>query len=330
MVWTRTVGVGYSGFAVADGRAFTQGQNLYQQYVECLDALTGETRWTHYYGLPFDGGSYPGPRATPIIHGEQVFFAAPNGLVGCLDAQTGAKRWTVNPKVDLEGKGTEFGASASPVVVDDLVIVPVGGLSASLVALDARTGSVVWKCGERPASYATPLPIRWRDRTLIVAPLENSILLADAATGRKLFELKLSHGYDEHSAAPVYREPYLFLSAPFRSGGTLYEIVPHEEGCRLEQVWDTRQMSNDIASSVLSDDVIYGFDLKEPQARLNRPSRARFHDRRRLVVSRGRRACKPDRRGWEVNPVQRSGRIVVAAAVARALRRTGSLGRLFG
>lgn len=279
VLWTREIGQGYSAFVVADGRAYTQSQTLYEQRLLCLDAETGEELWSHRYGWPFDGGGlYPGPRATPTVAEGRVYFAAPNGEVGCVDALTGAALWSSNPKDQHRGRGTDFGVSASPVVWRGLLLLPVGGPEASLVALDALTGELVWKCGELPASYATPIVAPYGSHWIVVAPLENSLLCADAETGRKLWELDLSQGYDEHSAAPLYREPELMLAGPFRSGARCLRLFPEAEppGCRTERVWESLKFSNDIASSVLVGEHVYGFDLKDAQSRLNRPSRGEF------------------------------------------------------
>lgn len=279
VLWSGEIGQGYSGFAVAEGRAITQSQGLYDQSLVAFDAETGKPLWTLRYGWPYDGGGlYPGPRATPTIHAGRVYFAAPNGLVGCAEAATGRLVWSVNPKEQFRGRGTDFGVSASPVIWKDRVIVPVGGSTASLVALHVDDGRVLWTCGDLPASYATPVLAAFAGHTLILAPLENSLLCAEAETGRKLWELDLSHGYDEHSAAIVYRKPLLMMSGPFRSGARAYRLVPDGEppGCRPEPVWDAPQFSNDIASSVLVGDLLYGFDLKDAQSRLHRPSRGEF------------------------------------------------------
>lgn len=279
VLWVREIGAGYSSCVIANGRAYTQSQSLYEQSLFCLDVATGETVWSYRYGWPYDGGGlYPGPRATPTVHDGHVYYVAPNGEVGCVTADHGSLVWSCNPKEQYRGRGTDFGVAASPVVFDGKVIIPVGGPQASLVALDALTGKTVWTCGELPASYATPIVVTFAGQPIVIAPLENSLLCADATTGRKLWELDLSAGYDEHSAAPLYREPYLFLAGPFRSGGTCYRLVAEGEspGCRVERVWDTLKMSNDIASSVLLGDQIYGFDLKDAQSRLHRPSRGEF------------------------------------------------------
>lgn len=279
VLWMRELGQGYSSFVVADGRAYTQTQSLYDQSLLCLDAETGDVLWSHRYGWPYDGGGlYPGPRATPAVADGNVYFAAPNGLIGCVDAKTGSAVWSVNLKEKHRGRGTDFGVSASPVVWREKVFIPVGGPDASLVALDAKTGAVLWKCGELPASYATPLIVPFEGRWLVLAPLENSLLCVDAETGERQWELDLSAGYDEHSAAPIYREPYFLFAGPFRSGAKCYRIVSDENsgGCRAEPVWESMKFSNDIASSVLVGDRVYGFDLKDAQSRLNRPSRGEF------------------------------------------------------
>ncbi len=279
VLWTREIGQGYSAFVVADGRAYTQTQTLYEQRLICLDAETGAELWSQRYGWPFDGGGlYPGPRATPTVAEGRVYYAAPNGEVGCVDALTGSPIWSSNPKDQYRGRGTDFGVSASPVYWRGLLLIPVGGPEASLVALDAATGALVWKCGELPASYATPIVVPYAGRSIVIAPLENSLLCADAETGRQLWELDLSQGYDEHSAAPLYREPELMLAGPFRSGARCLQLFPTGEppGCRTERVWDSLKFSNDIASSVLVGEHIYGFDLKDAQSRLNRPSRGEF------------------------------------------------------
>ena len=289
VLWVRELGQGYSGFAAAGGRVYTQTQSLYEQSVVCLDGDTGRTLWAHRYGWPYDGGGlYPGPRSTPAVARGKVYFAAPSGLVGCLTADNGMLLWSVNVTEKFHGRGTEFGYSASPLVVDGLVILPVGGQSASVVALDAADGSTVWKAGSKPASYATPLPIEWQGQPLVIVLLQNSLACIHRRTGELWWELPMSHGYDEHAAAPLYREPLLVVSGPFRSGAQAFRLEASKpasgehmlpkaaERCTAAPLWLCDQLSNDVASSVLVADTIYGFDLKDMQSRLHRPSRGEF------------------------------------------------------
>jgi outer membrane protein assembly factor BamB len=277
VLWTKEIGKGYSSFVSVGDRVWTQTQTLYEQAVVCLDAATGETIWSQRYGWPYDGGGlYPGPRATPTWQDDRIYYAAPEGTIGCLDARTGRSIWETNPKQSYHGRGTDFGCAASPVVIDGLVIVPVGGLDASVIALDAKNGSLVWRSGESPASYASVLPITLNGRPRVVALLENSLAIIDRANGRLLWEDEFSNGYDEHSAAPLYREPFLMIAGPFRSGAKCYRLVEDASTIKPVTRWETQKLSNDIASSVLVDGYVYGFDLKDVQSRMNRPSRGEF------------------------------------------------------
>jgi outer membrane protein assembly factor BamB len=284
VLWARRIGGGYSGVIVRDGRAYTQAQGLTGQSVVALDAETGQTIWQYKYAGPFQpGGMFPGPRATPTWCDGRIYFASPDGLAGCLSAIDGKPLWSLNVRTQFGGRGTVFGYACSPVVEDGKVILPVGGSSASVVALDARTGATLWASGDAPASYCSALPITFQGRRQIVAFLQNALVGFDLQTGRLLWQQSYSQGYDEHSAAPLYDEPFLRTMQAFGAGSHLYKLaaVPPapgtgDAGCRAKLVRHDSQMSNDVASSVLVDGFVYGFDLASIQTERGRPSRGVF------------------------------------------------------
>ena len=288
VLWVREIGQGYSGFIAVGDKVYTQTQTLYEQAVICLEASTGRTIWSYRYGWPYDGGGlYPGPRATPAWYQNRIYYADPDGTVGCLNAGDGTLVWSKNPKKEYHGLGTDFGCACSPLLVNGKLIVPVGGRTASVVALNAENGSEVWTSGEAPASYCTPVPITFQGRTHVVTLLENSLAAFDLEGGKRLWNLEFSQGYDEHAAAPLYQEPNLMIAGPFRSGAKLLRIkAPTADRSQPDQpaaaehtvktVWENLKFSNDVASSVLLNGFVYGFDLKDAQSRQNRPSRGEF------------------------------------------------------
>jgi hypothetical protein len=309
VLWVRPIGRGYSGMIAVGNRVFVQAQTLTEQKVMALDADSGLTIWEYAYAWPYEaGGMYPGPRATPTWSAGKIYFASPDGVVECLDAADGRRIWLADVNQKFEGRGTDFGYSCSPLVEDGKVILPVGGPKASVVALNAETGETVWTSGGAPASYSSAIPIMFRGRRLAVAFLQNELAGFDLATGRLLWQQSYSHGYDEHSAYPLYREPYLRTAQPFRGGSDLYvleaaaqqkgteEVVGNnfsksenvsrqpppspstdaEFSCRLKLVRHDDKMSNDVASSVLVGDYLYGFDLFDVQTKPRRPSRGEF------------------------------------------------------
>lgn len=277
ILWARELGQGYSGFVVMGNRAWTQVQSRTGQYVVCLDAATGADLWQHRYDWPWQAtGLYPGPYATPTWHADRIYFASPAGLVGCLEAATGRPIWSVNVQQKFNGQGTEFGYAATPLVLDGKVIVPVGGEGASVVALHADDGSTVWQAGDDPASYCPVLPITWRGRRCVVAFLRNALAIHDLRSGQRLWRHELSVSYDEHSAWPLYAEPHLMIASPFHVGAQLFRLEPQGEQIAGRSVWSNRHFSQDVLSGVLVEGHVYGFDLKDVQARAHRPSRGEF------------------------------------------------------
>ena len=223
-------------------------------------------------------------RATPTLSHGHIYFASPNGLVGCLDARDGHPLWSVNIVQQFNGRGAAFGYACSPVVEDGKVILPVGGPSASVVALDADTGAASWTSGTASASYCSALPIMFHGRRQVVVFLQNTLAGFDLQTGRRLWEQAYARGFDEHAAAVMYDEPYLRAMQAYRAGSDLYVLEAGAQGenndgvpvCRIKRVRHDPQMSNDVASSVLVNGFVYGFDLREMQAAGGRPSRGTF------------------------------------------------------
>ena len=152
---------------------------------------------------------------------------------------------------------------------------PVGGVGASMVALDAVDGSILWTSGDGSASYTPALPITVDRHQQVIGYLEHELAAFDLRTGRQLWRQPLSHGYDEHSAWPIFHAPYLWTSEPFQGGSQLLKLSGGENAS-FERVWQSPTMSNDVSSSVFVDGFVYGFDLAEAQSKAHRPSRGSF------------------------------------------------------
>jgi outer membrane protein assembly factor BamB len=293
IVWNRYLGQGYSSITIVNGRGYTLYQSAFQQHLLCFDIRGGETLWETSFGPTYEQlGLYPGPRSTPAAADGRLLFVSPDTVLHCADIRNGRDLWTVDLGEKFQGKGTEFGYSASPLVRGGKVIVPVGGEGAAVVAFDLATGEVVWKSGSVQASYASCLPIRLEGRDLIATSMRNHLLLHDPDTGRILLQHQISEGYDEHSVPPLYAEPILIVAAPFRAGATALTLSikpgddsqPANWSVRGDHRWHTRAFSNDVAASVIVDGALYGFDLRDQQAKAHRPSRGTF---RCLDVSSG-------------------------------------------
>jgi quinohemoprotein ethanol dehydrogenase len=111
----------------------------------------------------------------PIVIDGVMYATSPHGHVFALDATTGAIKWTFNPDIPpLSELAICCGQDNRGVAVGNGKVF-VGQLDATLVALDAATGKVVWKITVD----------RWQDRwTETMAPLFlNGMVIIGASGG---------------------------------------------------------------------------------------------------------------------------------------------------
>jgi outer membrane protein assembly factor BamB len=162
-LWRRSIGPGWSSFAVQDDRAFTQEQRGDDEVVACYHAGTGAQVWIHRDRVRFfESNAGAGPRGTPTLAGSRVYALGATGLLNALDARTGGVVWSRDAASDVDGTVTmggaktkvpDWGFASSPLVVDDVVVVAVAG---QLVGYDAASGRPRWLGPKGGTSYSSP------------------------------------------------------------------------------------------------------------------------------------------------------------------------------
>jgi outer membrane protein assembly factor BamB len=139
-------------------RIFVTAHNNSQLLVICLDRKTGKILWRREVPRSRAGRlqNVNGPASpSPVTDGTNVYvFFQDFGLLSFDGA--GKERW----KLPLGPFNMFYGFGASPILVDDKVIMPVDQDSPAsyLIAVDKNTGRVRWKV-ERPvviSGYSTP------------------------------------------------------------------------------------------------------------------------------------------------------------------------------
>src|SRR5258705_4289310 len=146
LIWKEPVGLGYASFTIADGRAYTIEQRRRQEVVAAYDVNTGRELWTQSWNAAYIDDSRDGPRSTPTWYDGRRYALGATGELRCLDAKTGAVIWGKNILSDNQSQNLMWAMAASPLVVDDKVIVlPGGSANNSVVAYNKMTGVPVWK-----------------------------------------------------------------------------------------------------------------------------------------------------------------------------------------
>jgi outer membrane protein assembly factor BamB len=263
-LWRQPVGSGWSAFAVAGGRAFTQEQRLENETVSCYAVRTGRLLWLHTEAVHFQqwqGGD--GPRATPTVDRGQVFAIGATGILQCLDATTGKLAWKRDVLGENQLANLVWGVSASPLVFDETVVVT-GGLTPgpTLFAFSRHTGEPLWKAGTDKASYSSPILATVAGQQVILSVNAGSFTAHDPATGRELLKFPWADDKWPKAAQPlVLPGDRVFLSAGYGIGCILLKIDAGPEGTlTATPLWKNNRMKTQFNSVTYRDGYFYGLD----------------------------------------------------------------------
>jgi outer membrane protein assembly factor BamB len=257
LVWkAKGAGSGYSSLAVVDGRLFTMGLRGNREYVIAFDVATGKEAWATPHGNAFQNDRGNGPRGTPTVDGERLYALGGNGDLSCLEARTGKVVWTINVLQKFGGSNIQWGISESPLVVGEKVLVNAGGPGASIVALNKKDGSLIWKSQSDEEGYSSAIAVEAAGGTQVVFFTATRAVGLDLRDGRLRWEYPRPSNNTANIATPVARGNRVFISSDYGTGGGLVEI---KADGKAQELYFTKEMRNHHSSSILIGDHLYGF-----------------------------------------------------------------------
>jgi outer membrane protein assembly factor BamB len=249
-------GNGYSSLAVSNGRIFTMGLRGDREYIVAFDAATGKQAWATPHGKAFRNDRGDGPRGTPTIDGNRLYALGGAGDLSAIETASGKVIWTMNVLEKFGGRNIQWGISESPLVIGEKILVNAGGPGASIVALNKKDGSLIWKSQSDPAGYSSGVPAQIGNTTQVVFFTHNRAVGLDLKDGKLLWEYERAANDVANVATPVVRGNRVFISSDYGTGAGLVEI---KADGKAQEVYFTRDMRNHHSSSILIGDHLYGF-----------------------------------------------------------------------
>jgi outer membrane protein assembly factor BamB len=215
LLWSIEVGDGYGIGSVANNRFYQldagarAGGVVVPERTErlrCFDLPTGTLLWSKSQKIVYRDmlGYEDGPRASPTVVGNRVYTMGVTGLLTCRDTKDGTQLWQVDTQSTYGVVQNFFGVASAPLVLNDQVIVMVGGSPAedqnyppmrldrvspngsAVVAFDRQSGKQRWKCGDDLASYSSPVPMTIDGSDLVLVFARSGLLAVDPLAGKAL------------------------------------------------------------------------------------------------------------------------------------------------
>jgi outer membrane protein assembly factor BamB len=275
LLWRTAIDSGHSTPIACNGRIFMTTYNKATDELAtlALAADTGRILWKRIApaaGIEeysHDTGS--AAQATPACDDRRVYvFFGSYGLIGY--DREGALLWEkrMGPFQD------EYGSASSPVLIDDKVIIQQDhDVDSFLMALDRKTGKVLWK-SERPdatRSYSTPAVWTRNGRKELLVAGSRELSGYDPSDGKRLWWIQ---GLARIVIpAPVPSGDLVYM-ASWTPGGDSSMRIRMEPWAGALRKWDTnndgRLYRNEITDTVMNDrffpmDLDRSGDLKQEE-----------------------------------------------------------------
>jgi enterochelin esterase-like enzyme/outer membrane protein assembly factor BamB len=265
--WRARLGSGYSGVAVADGRAVTLFSDGSRDVLAAFDAATGREAWRVPVAEAHKGkdGSFDGPVSTPAVDRGRVFALGPRGDLVAVDLKTGALLWRVDLPEREGGRPPHYGFASSPIVAGGVLVVQVGADKGRAIAgFDPATGARRWALGEDAVQYQSPVALRLGTREIVVGVGDTRVIGIDPARGRLLFDH--AHGGEPDpisvaSAVPVPAGDGRLFVKTHAEKSTMFKLVEAPDGgVSVQTLWTAPVLRGTYGIPVYHEGHLYGMN----------------------------------------------------------------------
>ena len=154
------MGMAFEGTPVASDRsvyvALTDAGTMTSALVACLDAETGDLRWSRYVGsatsnmdmMGTNMGLEVGNRLLSV-DGSTVYYQTNLGAIAALDAETGEIRWLITYSAK-GAAGPPIRRDLNPAIIHNGLVIAAPDDTAEIFGIDAETGHIVWTTNPLP------------------------------------------------------------------------------------------------------------------------------------------------------------------------------------
>jgi outer membrane protein assembly factor BamB len=263
--WRIEVGVGHSSPLVNGDMAFVLSRQGDTEYVRGFRLSNGQRVWERQNPAPFNEQIYParnhpkGPFATPVYWQGRLYTLGVNNLLHCFDAKTGNILWKQDLGSAFQPAAPLFGASSSPLIEQGVLVVHAGNTErGQMMALDAKTGKILWKTPGEGPGYASPVVTTLLGTKVIVAQGQKSCVGYDFKSGKLLWSMNYPGTLAHNSITPIIAGDKIIYGGNFRATFAA-KVSKTGDAWKIDKAWETRDVTFSTSTAVVVGYRMYGF-----------------------------------------------------------------------
>ena len=266
--WRITVGEGHSSPLVVGDRVYLFTRQQEEEVARCVRAADGKELWRAAYLAPYTMNSAAtshgkGPKSTPVVAAGKLFTLGIGGILSCFATESGRLVWRKNFSKEFTNTSPLYGTATSPIIVDNMCIVHVGGHDkGALRAFDVESGLVRWSFeGDGPA-YSSPVLAMLAKSLQVVTYTQDRVVGVSASNGQLLWTVPAKRAFDTNSVSPVIYKDLVILSSDEKGIGA-FRIERSGPGFVAREVWRNSSVESYMSTPVVHGARLFGFSYRK-------------------------------------------------------------------
>jgi outer membrane protein assembly factor BamB len=152
IIWRTTLGEGYAGPSVHNGRVYLLDYNERKKadMLRCFSLSSGKELWRRWYYVDLKR-NHGYSRTIPAVTDKYIVSIGPRCHVMCLNPINGNMLWSIDLEKEYGIPGKEKGritpdfyTGQCPLIDKDVAVIAPGG-KALMIGVDCATGKILWK-----------------------------------------------------------------------------------------------------------------------------------------------------------------------------------------
>lgn len=259
LLWKTTgLGKGFGSVSILGNRLYTTGEGPEGGRVFALNIADGQIAWT---SEPFckRGGDPAGPQGSPALEAGSVYVMSQFGDVVAFDLPAGKERWRKSLTKDFGGSVPGWNYSESVLLDGERIVVTPGGRQGAVVALNKRTGEVLWQCKEFTdgAHHSSLVPAVIDGVPQYIQLTARSVAGVAAKTGALLWRAD-RRGETAVVPTPIYADHKVYVTSGYGIGCNLFEITKSGISFSAAQVYAKPEIANHHGGVIKLGAHVYG------------------------------------------------------------------------
>jgi outer membrane protein assembly factor BamB len=268
VLWSVALGEGHAAPTVFNGCVylFDYNEASRSDALRCFSLADGKEIWRRSYPLPAKR-NHGLSRTIPAITEDCIVTIGPRCHVSCVETATGKFRWGLDLQQDYGTTEPLWFTGQCPLIDDGRAILAPGGPEALLMAVDCKTGEVVWKTPNSKGwkmSHSSIMPMTIQGEKMFVYAAVGG-MVGVSMHGELLWEIPWRASVIAPSPV-LLSDDRIFLTAGYGAGSIMVQNDKTDSGFAARELARNAPqdwLACEQQTPILVDGLLYGIMPKD-------------------------------------------------------------------